>query len=321
MSEKSHSVAIGAFIVGAAIILISALLFINGSGIGTDRQQVVMVFDGSVKGLQVGAPVALRGVQIGQVTDIKLIFDTDSIDLIMLVEAEVTTENIQRRGLGGVDLTEELIGQGLRAQLISQSLLTGLLMIQLDFHPDTKFTLGQVESPYFQIPTIPTDLERFARQVESIDFAQVASDLQAVVAGLRQFTNSDSLQNFPAQLDESLTILRQLGEQLNQQLVSSGPKLDQLLDSTSSAIETFDSEIPRLSQSVRHSLTGLEAAMSELEQSASGIGDVLAVDSPTIYRLNKALREVELAGKALQALAKTLEEQPEALLRGKRGAE
>lgn len=321
MSEQSHSVAIGAFIVGAAIILISTLLFISGSGIGKDRQTVVMVFDGSVKGLQVGAPVALRGVQIGQVTDIKLIFDSDSIDLIMLVEAEVTADNIQRYGIGSVDLTEELIGQGLRAQLISQSLLTGLLMIQLDFHPDTKFTLGQVESPYMQIPTIPTDLERFARQVESIDFAQVASDLQAVVSGLRQFTDSDSLQSFPAKLDQSLAILRQLGEQLSQQLVSSGPKLDQLLDSTSNAVETFDRELTRLTLSVRHSLAGLEAALGELEQTASGIGDVVSADSPTTYRLNKALREMELAGMALQALAKTLDEQPEALLRGKRGAE
>ena len=100
MNSKRESVAIGAFIVGGIIILVSTLLFISGSGLGRDRQTVVMVFDGSVKGLQEGASVALRGVEIGQVTDIKLIFDTDSIDLIMLVEAVITAENIQRRGVG-----------------------------------------------------------------------------------------------------------------------------------------------------------------------------------------------------------------------------
>ena len=102
MSSKRESVAIGAFIVGGIIILVSSLLFISGSGIGKDRQTVVMVFDGSVKGLQEGAPIALRGVEIGQVTDIKLIFDSDSIDLIMLVEADITAEHIQRpTGLEG----------------------------------------------------------------------------------------------------------------------------------------------------------------------------------------------------------------------------
>ena len=70
MSEKPHTVAIGAFIVGALLIAISGLIFIGGSGFGSDRNKVFMVFDGSVKGLSVGAPVALRGVQIGQVTDI-----------------------------------------------------------------------------------------------------------------------------------------------------------------------------------------------------------------------------------------------------------
>ncbi len=321
MSSKRESVAIGAFIVGGIIILVSTLLFISGSGIGKDRQTVVMVFDGSVKGLQEGASVALRGVQIGLVTDIKLIFDTDSIDLIMLVEAEITAENIQRRGIGGVDVAEELIGQGLRAQLIPQSLLTGLLMIQLDFHPGTPITLGQVDSPHIQIPTIPTDLERFAMQVESIDFAQVASDLQTTVAGLRNLTNSESLQSFPTELDRIMRMLGQLAERLDSQLAVTGPRFDQLLETSESVMARVDDEIPSLSRSMRKSLAGLEETMRHLDRTAVQVGDFIEVDSPTIYRLNKALREIELAGQALQGLAETLEEQPEALLRGKQESE
>jgi paraquat-inducible protein B len=321
MSSKRESVAIGAFIVGGIIILVSSLLFISGSGIGKDRQTVVMVFDGSVKGLQEGAPIALRGVEIGQVTDIKLIFDSDSIDLIMLVEAEITAEHIQRRGIGGVNIAEELIGQGLRAQLISQSLLTGLLMIQLDFHPGTPIRLGQVDSPYIQIPTIPTDLERFTRQVESIDFAQVASDLQTTVAGLRQLTNSESLQRFPTELDQIMRAMHQLAERLDSQLAVSGPKFDQLLETTESAMATVDRQLPPLARSLNDSLARLDSAIRQIDRTAARAGDLIEVDSPTIYRLNKALREIELAGRALQGLVETLEVQPDALLRGKRESE
>jgi paraquat-inducible protein B len=134
MGNKANSAAIGAFIVGALAIAVAALLYISGSGWGQERSKVVMVFDGSVKGLSVGAPVALRGVQIGQVTEINLILDTDTIEIIMLVEAEIETGNVTRRGDSEGNFTDELIARGMRAQLNSQSLLTGLLYIQLDFN-------------------------------------------------------------------------------------------------------------------------------------------------------------------------------------------
>ena len=123
MSEKPQAAAIGAFIVGALTIAIATLLYITGAGLTADRDKVVMVFDGSVKGLNLGAPVALRGVQIGQVTDIKIILDTETIDVIMLVEAEIKGGNIQTLGGGDdSDYTDDLIARGLRAQLNTQSL-------------------------------------------------------------------------------------------------------------------------------------------------------------------------------------------------------
>jgi paraquat-inducible protein B len=181
MSEQPHTAAIGAFVIGALLIGLTTVIFVLGSGIGVERDKVVMVFAGSVKGLSVGAPVALRGVQIGQVTDIELILDEDTVELIMLVEAELRTENVRRRGGTDRDLTEELIARGLRAQLNTQSLLTGLLYVHLDFYPETALNLVEINSPYVQIPTIPTGLERLTREVEAIDIAKIASDLEATV--------------------------------------------------------------------------------------------------------------------------------------------
>ena len=85
MSENNHTVAIGAFVIGAMLIAVTTIIFVLGTGFGSERSKVVMVFEGSVKGLTLGAPVALRGVQVGQVTDIELILDSETVDLIMLV--------------------------------------------------------------------------------------------------------------------------------------------------------------------------------------------------------------------------------------------
>ena len=63
MSEKPQTIAIGAFVIGACLIAITIVLFLLGSGFGK-KEKVVMVFDGSARGLNVGAPMALRGVQV-----------------------------------------------------------------------------------------------------------------------------------------------------------------------------------------------------------------------------------------------------------------
>lgn len=319
MSEKPHTVAIGAFVTGALLIAVTMIIFVLGTGFGSERSKVVMVFEGSVKGLTLGAPIALRGVQVGQVTDIELILDTETVDLIMLVEAEIRGENVRRSGTSTESLTEELISRGLRAQLNTQSLLTGLLYVQLDFHPNSEIKLADVDSPYLQIPTIPTELERLQRKLETIDFARVAGDLEAVASGLNQFVTSEGFQGLPAQAQSTLASLTDLSERLSAQIDSSGPRLDQLLDGANTTVNTANQELPELAALVKGNLAQLEKAIGTFQSGVSELESLLDQDSATVYELNRALRDLSQAGRALQQLGRTLEEQPEALLRGRQG--
>jgi len=311
MSEKPHTVAIGAFIVGALLIALTTILFVLGSGFG-DKEKIIMVFDGSVKGLNVGAPLALRGVPVGQVTKIELILDSDNVKLIMLVEADFHSKNIRRQGSVSGDLTEELIARGLRAQLNSQSLLTGLLYIQMDFHPGSDLNLADIDSPYFQFPTIPTDLERITKKLQDLDISKLTKDLEGVAKGLNTFVRSEEFQGMPASLKTTLDSLTGLSNQLQQQLATTGPKVDHVLDSA-------NTELPRLSDMVARNLEALNDATTTFEKTLADIDGLVAYDSATIYRLNQALEELTRAGRAMQLLAKTLEEQPESLIRGKSG--
>ena len=53
------------------------------------KTQYLLYFDGSVRGLAPGAPVEFRGIKIGQVTDVKLEFHTDAMDVRIPVLIEI----------------------------------------------------------------------------------------------------------------------------------------------------------------------------------------------------------------------------------------
>jgi len=319
MTEKSQTVAIGAFVVGALLIGITLVIFALGTGFGKQREEVVMVFDGSVKGLTVGAPVALRGVQIGQVTDIDLILNTDTAELIMLVQAELNSDGIRRVGKPRSNLMEDLISRGLRAQLRPQSLLTGLLYIQLDFHPEDPPRLSKVDSPYIQVPTIPSELERFTRQVQELDLEKLAAQLQETVQGMHEFIGSEGFQALPATLTATLTAVTGLGEQLNTQLRDSGPRLDRVLDDAARTLATTNESLPRVTVSLEQSLAALNRGVDQFGEATTHLRDMLAPDSPLNYQLDQTLVELTRASRALRRLADSIEEQPGSLVWGRRG--
>ena len=63
MSKKANKALIGGFVVGAVVLLIISVVVL-GSGLLFKRtNRYVLFFDGSIKGLSVGAPVILRGCQ------------------------------------------------------------------------------------------------------------------------------------------------------------------------------------------------------------------------------------------------------------------
>lgn len=315
--ERSHSVAIGGFIIGALLIVVATLLFVLGSGLGSDRSKVVMIFDSSVKGLSLGAPVTLRGVEVGQVTGINLLLDSATAKLIMQVEAELSGDSVQMTDRSSAALIDDLIGRGLRAQLNTQSLLTGLLYVQLDFHPETPVDLPSIETQYTQIPTIPTELERITSQIESLDLAQMAADLQSIASNVNAFVKQEPFQQLPADIGQTLVAVQALTTQLETTVSSAGTEIDRILKSSNALVAEATNTLPQLTALLRDNMTALRNATERFESTMGEIDGLVSEDSATAYRLNEALYELTLAGRALQMLAKTLEEQPESLLRGK----
>ncbi len=141
------------------------------------RRRYLAHFGGSVQGLSPGAPVMFRGIKIGEVIDLKLVYDAERVDFSIPVLMELQPERIHV----GLEIPEEgdlrpmmaLVRRGLRAQLATANLLTGQLQIELDIFPDAEPAELDLSQAYPVIPTVETPLDKLAsgltRIVERLD--------------------------------------------------------------------------------------------------------------------------------------------------------
>jgi paraquat-inducible protein B len=162
------------------------------------KRKWLLYFDGSVRGLAVGAPVQLQGIKIGEVTDITLEFDWDKLAFRIPVIIELESGRIQFVGKQKVDKMrgmDILVEKGLRAQLQSGSLLTGQLLVGLDIHSEAPPAKINWDGRYPELPTVPTAMEeitggvtRIVEKLDTIPLEQIGKDLQKTMANLSKTT-------------------------------------------------------------------------------------------------------------------------------------
>jgi paraquat-inducible protein B len=139
----------------------------------TNTLKYVMHFNGSVRGLAEGAPVQLRGIPIGRVTGISLELDKKTAEIRVPVIVELEPDRIESINddakVSDKDVMEQLIKKGLRAQLQTGSLVTGQLLIDLDFHPEsTSVSHVNHHSNYPEFPTTASSFEAFTHSAQTI---------------------------------------------------------------------------------------------------------------------------------------------------------
>jgi len=74
MAKQANKTMIGLFVLGAIVLLVAGLVTLGSGRYFKETHRYVTFFDGSVKGLAVGAPVMFRGVSIGKVVDFAMYF-------------------------------------------------------------------------------------------------------------------------------------------------------------------------------------------------------------------------------------------------------
>ena len=186
MKRKANPTLIGTFVVAGIALIAIAIITLAGSNYFTRKERTVMYFSGSVYGLQVGAPVVFRGVRVGSVESIEVSYDRSADAFSIPVVAVLDSDAV--RGLDGkhsdADEAElalpALVERGLSAQLSMQSLLTGLLYVDLDLRPERPGDLRGTYLDMTEIPTTATAIQALKNQLEGMDFRKIAEDLSAI---------------------------------------------------------------------------------------------------------------------------------------------
>ncbi len=198
-------------------------------------QTFILFFDQSVRGLEIGAPVELQGIRIGEVTDVTAKIDARtfkfSVGVTIVLDA-------LRLGVQVVDLppgadlvavrrelVDNMVAHGIRAQLRTGNLLTGALFIAFDSFPGSPpATVDWSQSPV-RLPTVPGQIEeieksiaRLMKKVEELPFEEIGDDLKKTLVGFDETLASarTTLDNANRMIEPDSVLSAELGSTLQE---------------------------------------------------------------------------------------------------------
>jgi len=334
MAKQANRMMIGGFVV-IAVILLAASLVVFGSGkFFKKTNKYVLYFDGSIKGLNVGAPVLFQGVQIGSVFSITLNVDPKEVKTNIPVVVEIEPDRfkvageVQRTVEDRRKATKKLVGMGLRAVLTTQSFITGQLMIECDFYPDTPVKLKNISKEYPEFPTIPSTTERLAQTLQKLDLEGMKNSLENTLAGVDRFVNNPDLTAGVRVLKDTLEKLRLVVKKVDGKI---DPLADNLVGTIRDArklVNNVDRQVDPLAQNMGNTVydfgqlardadARLGSLTGSLDKTLVAARGLISEDAPLIVELENTLREISDAARWLRQLANTLDQRPEALIQGK----
>ena len=258
----------------------------------SEKRHYILNFDGSIRGLSVGAPVEFRGIKIGQVLDIRAIFNQETLTPQITVLIETEPQRWQLMGQTNLDEKERmqaLVDKGFRAQLKTGSLLTGQLYVDWDFHEDAPPAKVNFDGKFLELPTIPAPLQMITNRVddlldkiETVPIEEIGRDLGATMHNVKNITESAELLQAIKALDQTLQETRELAQNLNTNVAPA-----------------------------------IKATLDRAQQTLVSVEGTLGKDSLMQHELRQALNELGEAARSLRVLLDYLERHPDALIFGK----
>ncbi|MBL0713031.1 MAG: MCE family protein [Desulfosarcina sp.] len=326
MSKKANTVAIGAFVIGAAILAVAGILTFGSGALFRDVERYVLYFEGDLKGLNVGAPVAWRGVRVGEVKRITVLVHSETHEFQIPVEVDIDHERFHDIGPAVARDPEEsdlndLIEKGMRAQLSLQSLVTAQLMIQLDMRPNTEAVLrGDGHLP--EIPTIPSSIQRLANAFEKMNIGKMAENINRTMIGLSDIIEKREFEKFFGDFRAAAREIADLAREMRGRSALLTDEFQKTAIGARTLMRSLDNQVDPVATSAVQTMTEIQKAMARAEKSLATI-DRLAADysgdSAFRYELATALEEIAATARSVRALTDMLQQQPDALLRGKPG--
>jgi paraquat-inducible protein B len=314
---------------------LSAIFLLSDGSLSHKSTRFILFFESDVKGLHVGSPVNFRGVRVGKVESMSITYFKESREfripvIIGIDDSRVGIDGVHT-GSGVLIGLDDLIEQGLRASLNLQSLVTGKLEIELDFHPDTPVRLVNAKSEYREIPTIQSSMERIATALETVPFERIMKRLSGMLDEIDRMAASGEFERLKTSMVQIIQRLDSVTQQLHQiapQLIDDSSntlaeaqvmlkEITKTATLSQQLITDTEGQLAKAFTSWEQTMADGEATFSQLGQAASSADKVFRQDSPVMSELTTTLHELGAAARSIRNMSEYLERHPEALLRGK----
>lgn len=321
---RARPAVVGSFVLGALALLVLGILFFGGARLFATSTRAVIFFEGSVAGLDIGAPVTFRGVRLGTVQRIAIEVSakhTPRIPVTIELAPGHVISDSNGAAAGPVSIPQ-LVASGLRAQLRLQSFVTGQLAIDLDFLPGTPARMVAADTGGLpQIPSLPSDLERLRASLTELPVQQLAQSLQRALTTGDHVLGTldaklgpllDSAQHATDRATRTLDTTRQAVTQLQASMSHSLSEVDALLTQSQRQVGDRGAELSRLLQSADQTVRQASALIVTLNGFA-------AQRSEFRGNLEATARDLAATVSSLRDFARAVDRDPSSLLRGRSG--
>lgn len=340
MGKQASRTVIGAFVVGAIALAVAGVLVFGSGKLLSKQARFVMFFDGSLKGLQVGAPVVMQGVKIGQVTDIYVMADPATLEFYNPVFVEIDPGKIR---VAGQETTtwkmrkeeysdyQALVKKGMKAQLVLQSYVTGQLWIGLGLYPDKPVRLVGMIKDVPEIPTIPPTLEELEKTIGELPVKQIVEKLDNVITGIDRLVNSPELQRTVVNLEKATGDIDRLVKRVDSQVEPLSSDVRRTLEEANKTLASaqgalaqtektlaFKEGVPgQIAENLLATLTSARIALDESRKALVAVQDFTSQSAYLGYEADSTLEQVKSLSRSMRSLTDYLDRHPESLIRGK----
>ena len=286
MIKNANSTVIGSFIVGAILLILVVFLIFGTGKFFVTTHEYVAYFRSAPQGLNVGASVKLGGVKIGQVTKITPIYDTQerfTVEVILeTMEGIVRTIGDESAHLTQKEYVHGLIEKGFKAQLESESMVTGKLFIKLDFFPNEKIVIEGYNEELIEIPTIPNTfelLEKDAKKIfdrlSKIEFEDISNNLNNLLVGIDSLVRAPVLYRNMEEMAENLALTQNLITKLDSSVVPVTQGFVNVTESVNSTLEQTQALLIRLENVAANNRYEIHLVLEEIKKTSESLRNLL----------------------------------------------
>lgn len=321
MKNKISPAAIGMFVMAASIIAVAAVMVFGAAKFFSRTENFISFFSESVNGLDVGAPLKYKGVKIGKVEGIFISSSKNIKESSVSVVYSIDIDQLRRKtGTDFKDYSDwmdEQIAEGLRAKLNYQSIVTGMLYIELDFIADKgeKYDLKYGGTRFKEIPAAKSGLSELAKgfektmaDVAKIDFAGIGQNVHSAIVKVNEKLDAIDAK---AISDNAVSALKGVDDLVrNRDVAEAIKKLDVLLSDSDALVNDARAELKNFSSS------GASLA-ARLDEVLRNVNSVVAPQSPLRYQIAVLEKTMNDSMSYISNFTDYLQRNPNSLLRGK----